>query len=177
MRNLCTSVIAIFVTVAIGCGSSSSSGTSGAGGANGTTSCPLPNCLKSLAPDCAESGDCTTQTNLSTNNWNTCYANGITESVITDLTTYNMNLTVKKGGSTCFSTAWNKSNVLAGTGAIAVTNASGANVASVTVDAASSLYKVTCTGGQGVVLDQSCLSVYPVSALMGSGCDEGACTP
>ena len=173
MRDLSTLVIASFLAVAFGCGS----GGGGSGGGNGTSSCPLPDCLSFLATACAESGDCTTQTDLSTNNWNTCYANGITESAITDLTTYNMSLTVKKGGSTCFSTAFNKTDVLAGSGAITVTNASGTNVASVKVDAASSVYKVTCTGCKEVVLDQSCLSVYPVSALMGSGCDEGACTP
>jgi hypothetical protein len=67
--------------------------------------------------------------------------------------------------------------VIAGTGAITVTNASGAKVASVTIDATSNLYTVTCTSGQAVVLDQSCINVYPVSALMGSGCEEGACVP
>jgi hypothetical protein len=177
MRNLGMLVIVGFVAAAIGCGSSTSSGTTGTGGSNGASSCPLPNCLKSLAPDCSESGACTTQTDLSADNWNTCYANGIKESVITDPSTFNMTLTVKKGSSTCFSTAFSKSEVIAGTSAITVKSATGTNVASVKVDATSNLYKVTCTGGQEVVLDQSCSNVYPVSALMGSGCEEGACVP
>jgi len=160
-----------------GSGAGGATATGGSAGSNGTDSCPLPNCLKSLAPDCSESGDCTTQTDLSTDNWNTCYANGIKESVITDASTSNRTLTVKKGSSICFSTTFNQSDVIAGTGSITVTNASGAKVGSVKVDATTSLYKVTCTGGQEVVLDQSCSSVYPVSALMGSGCEEGACVP
>jgi hypothetical protein len=157
-------------------GGNGAGGTS-AGGENGTSSCPLPSCLKSLATDCAESGACTTQTNLESGNWNTCYDIGIKEIVVNDLATGNKTLTAKKGSSTCFSTAFNKSNVLNGSGAITVKNASGTNVASVKLDASTSLYKVTCTGAQEVVLDQSCSSVYPVSALMGSGCDEGGCTP
>jgi hypothetical protein len=117
---------------------------------------------------------------LSADNWNTCYANGIKESVITDTSTSNRTLTVKKGSSICFSTTFNQNDVIAGTGAITVTNASGAKVASVKLDATTNLYKVTCTGGQEVVLDQSCSSgsgVYPVSALRGSGCEEGPCVP
>jgi len=165
------------VTALGGSGAGGATATGGSAGSNGTDSCPLPNCLKSLAPDCSESGDCTTQTDLSTDNWNTCYANGIKESVITDASTSNRTLTVKKGSSICFSTTFNQSDVIAGTGSITVTNASGAKVGSVKVDATTSLYKVTCTGGQEVVLDQSCSSVYPVSALMGSGCEEGACVP
>jgi hypothetical protein len=198
MENLGTLVIASFLAVMLGCsnggggsptsGGSSADGASasGGGGAGGTTaaaggngsdSCPLPICLRTLATECAESGDCTTQTDLSTDNWNTCYANGITEKVITDTSTSGRTVTVKKGSAICFSTAFNQSDVIAGTGAVTVTNASGTKVASVKVDASTSLYKVTCTGGQEVVLDQSCLNVYPVSALMGSGCQEGACTP
>jgi len=160
-----------------GSGAGGATATGGSAGSNGTDSCPLPNCLKSLAPDCAESGDCTTQTDLSTDNWNTCYTNGITERVISNTSTSGRTVTVKKGSSTCFSTAFNQNDVIAGTGAITVTNASGTKVASVTIDATSNLYTVTCTGGQAVVLDQSCFNVYPVSALMGSGCDEGACVP
>jgi hypothetical protein len=175
MRRLRTLVIASFFAIGLGCGSNSS-GSPGTG-ANGSSSCPLPDCLKSLSTDCAESGTCTTQTNLETDSWNTCYANGIKESVVTDSSTLNMTLTVKKGAATCFSTAFNKGDVLAGSGTIAVTNASGTKVASVRIDTTSNLYKVTCTGGQEVVLDQSCSSVYPVSTLMGSGCDEGGCTP
>jgi hypothetical protein len=114
---------------------------------------------------------------LSTDNWNTCYTNGITERVISNTSTSGRTVTVKKGSSTCFSTAFNQNDVIAGTGAITVTNASGTNVASVKLDASTSLYTVTCTGGPGVVLDQSCSTVYPVSTLMGSGCEEGACVP
>jgi hypothetical protein len=160
-----------------GSGSGGASAMGGSTGSNGSDSCPLPNCLKTLATDCAESGDCTTQTDLSTDNWNTCYANGITERVTTDTSTSGRTVTVKKGSSICFSTTFNQNDVIAGTGAITVKSASGTSVASVKVDASTSLYTVTCTGGQSVVLDQSCFNVYPVSALMGSGCEEGACVP
>jgi hypothetical protein len=63
-------------------------------------------------------------------------------------------------------------------GSVTVKNASGATVATVRLDDTDNLFKVTCTGGQEVSLDKSCKSVWPVSGLMGTSCDnEGTCTP
>jgi len=60
-----------------------------------------------LATDCAESGTCTTQTDLSTESYNTCYTNGVKEIVVHDVLTDNRTMTVKKNGATCFSTEFN----------------------------------------------------------------------
>ena len=156
-------------------GGTSSPASGGSGGGNGTSSCPLPSCLDQLAPDCVESGDCTTRTNLESGSWNTCFTNGIKEIVVNDNATGNKTMTMKNGAATCFATAFNQGTVLDGSTAITVQSASGTNIASVKYDPTNSVYKVTCTGGQEVTLDSSCSSVWPVSALMGSGCDEGGC--
>ena len=191
MRKLGISIVVCLFAAAMGCGSSNSQGGTGGsgggagatatggstGGGTGTSSCSLPSCLKILGTSCVESGSCTTQTNLETGSWNTCYDNGIKEIVVHDTQTDNKTLTVKNGSSTCFSTAFNGNDVYTCMGAITVNGASGAAVASVTLDCSGTFYKVTCTGGQEVSLDPSCSKVWPMSALMGSGCEEGGCTP
>jgi hypothetical protein len=158
-------------------GTSTTAAGGSAGGGTGTSACSLPDCLKNLGTGCVESGTCTTQTDLETGSWNTCYANGVTEIVVHDVSTDDKTLTVKKGGSTCFSTAFNGNDVYVGAGSITVKDASGATVASVRLDDTDNLFKVTCTGGQEVSLDMTCKRVWPVSALMGTGCEEGGCTP
>jgi len=132
--------------------------------------------MKNLGTGCVEGGSCTTQTNLETGSWNTCYDNGIKEIVVNDVNTDDKSLTVKNGSSTCFSTAFNGNDVYTCMGAIKVMDASGAAVASVVLDCSGTFYKVTCTGGQEVALDPSCATSWPLSALMGSGCEEGGCT-
>ena len=151
--------------------------TTGTGGGNGSPSCSLPDCLKYLGTDCVETGTCATETDLSTNDFNTCYPNGVTESAVLD-TTNVTTLTVKKNGSACFSTVFEGNDVTNGMGAsITVKNACGATVATVRYDDTLTYYLVTCTGAQEVATDPSCLAVYPVSTFMGSHCDEGGCTP
>ena len=118
------------------------------------------------------------QTNLESGSSNTCYANGVKEIVIHDTATDDKTLTVKtSGGATCFSTAFNGNDVYTTVGSITVNDASGATVASVKLDDSGNFYLVTCTGGQQVALDASCNKVWPISALMGSSCEEGCCTP
>jgi hypothetical protein len=163
-------------------GGSGGSSTTAAGGSsgNGSASCPLPSCLRDLSPDCAGSGTCSVLTDLDTGSANFCFANGVVEIVVHDVMTDDRTMTAQKNGSTCFSTAYNGNDVYSGIAAITVKNASGATVASVRIDDTDNLYKVTCTGSQEVTLDQSCSSVWPVSALMasiGSSCEEGDCTP
>ena len=162
-------------------GGSGGSSTTAAGGSsgNGSASCPLPSCLRDLSPDCAGSGTCSVLTDLDTGSANFCFANGVVEIVVHDVMTDDRTMTAQKNGSTCFSTAYNGNDVYSGIAAITVKNASGATVASVRIDDADNLYKVTCTGSQEVTLDQSCSSVWPVSALMasiGSSCEEGDCS-
>jgi hypothetical protein len=199
MRKLEALLIAGLFSIAMGCGGNggnstsptgSSSGgatggssggataTGGSGGGTGTGACVLPSCLKNLGADCVETGACTTQTDLATGSSNTCYANGVKEINIHDVDTDNRSLTVKKGSSTCFSTAFNGNDVYVGMGSVTVKDASGATVASVRLDDTDDLFKVTCTGGQEVSLDKSCKSVWPISGLMGTSCsNEGTCTP
>ena len=139
--------------------------------------CELPSCLKDLGTDCAGSGTCATQMDLETGSWNTCYDNGVKEGVVHDVETDDRTLTVRKDGSTCFSTTFNGNDVYNGAGAITVMGASGDTVASVTIGYEDRLYRVTCTGAAEVTLDPSCEQVWPISALMGSHCDEGGCQP
>lgn len=117
------------------------------------------------------------QTDLSTDISDTCYTNGITEHLVPNQTTGDSALTIKNGSTTCFSTAFNALGVYQGTSAITVKSASGATVASATLDPLTNAYKVTCTGAQQVVLDPSCSSAWPVVALMGSQCENGPCSP
>jgi hypothetical protein len=117
---------------------------------------------------------------VETGSSNTCYANGVKEINVHDVTTDNRALTVKKGSSTCFATAYNGNDVYVGAGSVTVKNASGTTVASVRLDDQDNLYKVICTGSQEVSLDMSCKKVWPVSGLMGSStssCSDGTCTP
>jgi hypothetical protein len=204
MRTLGALVIVGLFAVAQGCSSSSGSDTTptggshggtnataqggsgggtgttaqgGSGGGIGTGACSLPSCLKSLGTGCVGSGVCATQSDSATGSSNTCYANGIKEIDVHDVETDDRTLTVKNGAATCFSTTFNGNDVYNGAGAITVKNASGDTVASVTIGYEDRLYKVTCTGGQEVSLDQSCSGVWPISGLMGSHCDEGVCAP
>jgi hypothetical protein len=158
-------------------GGTTAPATGGSAGSTGSSSCTLPTCLQKIGASCPESGVCATQTNLESESWNTCYANGVTEIVVADASTGNYTLAAKKGGTTCFSTAFNKDNVNAATGSITVKDTSGATVASVKYDDTTSYFIVTCTGGQPINLDPSCGNVWPISAFMGSVCDEGACVP
>lgn len=164
-------------TAATGGSSGGTTAVGSSGGGTGASSCVLPSCLKNLGTGCVESGSCATQTNLETGSWNTCYDNGVKEIVVNDVNTDDKTLTVKNGSSTCFSTAFNGNDVYTCMGAITVKDASGATVASVALDCSGAFYTVTCTGGQAVALDPSCQTAWPVSALMGSGCEEGGCTP
>jgi hypothetical protein len=193
MRKLPISVLVGLLAIAMGCGSNGTStpspgggaggtsaagGSGGAAGENGTSSCSLPSCLKTLGANCVESGVCTVQNDTATGSSNTCYANGVKEINVHDVETDDRALTVTKGSSTCFSTAFNGNDVYVGMGSVTVKDASGATVASVRLDDMDNLFKVTCTGGQEVSLDDSCKSAWPVSGLMGTNCsNEGTCTP
>jgi hypothetical protein len=164
-------------TTPMGGSSGGASGTTPTGGGNGSATCSLPSCLNYLATDCAESGTCTTQTDLSTESYNTCYTNGVKEIVVHDVLTDNRTMTVKKNGATCFSTEFNGNDVYTVMGFITVKDASGTTVATVKYDDTVTYYLVTCTGAAEVAIDPSCISVWPTSILMTSGCEEGGCTP
>lgn len=167
-------------------GSTGATAIGGSGGDTGTTSsgtclcggassCILPSCLQNLGADCVESGNCAMQTDLDTGNSTTCYANGITEVRTVDSTTGDRTMTLEKGSSICFSTAYNGNDVYSYSAPITVIDASGATVAKVALDSSGLFYTVSCTGGQPVALVPSCSNVWPVSVLMGSSCDEGGC--
>jgi hypothetical protein len=147
-------------------------------GGDGGTACVLPSCLANLAPDCVGTGTCSTKANLETNDYNTCFPNGVVESAVVDQTSGNTTLTVKQSSATCFSTTFNYNQAWSGTGSITVVDGSGKTVATARMDAMDNLRSlVTCTGSQEVALDYSCGSVWPISALTGSKCDEGGCSP
>jgi hypothetical protein len=163
-------------------GSQSASGSSGSGGGvtggDGGGACVLPSCLENLAPTCVGTGTCATMTNLETDDYNTCFPNGVVESAVIDPTSGNTTLTVKQSSTTCFSTTFNYNQAWSGTGSITVVDASGKTVATARMDATDNLRNlVMCSGAQEVALDFSCASVWPISALTGSKCDEGGCSP
>jgi len=54
---------------------------------------------------------CTVQNDTATGSSNTCYANGVKEINVHDVETDDRALTVTKGSSTCFSTAFNGNDV------------------------------------------------------------------
>ena len=141
MRKLPISVLVGLLAIAMGCGSNGTStpspgggaggtsaagGSGGAAGENGTSSCSLPSCLKTLGANCVESGVCTVQNDTATGSSNTCYANGVKEINVHDAETDDRALTVTKGSSTCFSTAFNGNDVYVGMGSVTVKDASGA---------------------------------------------------
>ena len=164
---------------AAGDASPATDGASGGGaGDDGGSACVLPSCLTSLAPSCVGTGTCATMTNLDTDDYNTCFPNGVIESAVIDQTTGNTTLTIKQNTTTCFTTTFNYVKAWSGMGSIAVMDASGNAVASVRMDANDNLRNhVTCTGAPEVSLDLSCQNVWPISALTGSKCNEGGCTP
>jgi hypothetical protein len=108
-----------------------------------------------------------------------CFPNGVAESGVLDNSTNITTLTVKKNGSTCFSTVFEGNDVYSGAGGIiTVKDACGTTVATLKFNDDLTAYVVTCAGATaGVTTDQSCRNVWPTSAVMGSTCDEGACTP
>jgi hypothetical protein len=133
--------------------------------------------LNNLGTECIGSGTCVTQKDSSTGSWNTCYDNGAKEIVVHDIGTDDRTMTLKMDSSTCFSTVFNGNDVYNGGGAITVRNDSGDTLGSVTIGYEDRLYRVTCTGGQEVVLAPSCEKMWPISVLMGTTCADGACQP
>lgn len=169
-------------TPASGSSGSQSTGSSGSSeggvGGDGGSPCVLPSCLESLAPNCVGTGTCATMTNLETDDYNTCFPNGVVESAVIDQTSGNTTLSVKQSSTTCFSTTFNYNQAWSGTGSITVVDASGKTVATVRMDAMDNLRNlVMCTGAPEVALDLSCANVWPISALTGSKCNEGGCSP
>lgn len=158
-------------------GDTSDSDGGGTGGDAGSR-CVLPSCIENLAPSCVGTGTCATMTNLETDDYNTCFPNGVVESAVINQTSGNTTLTVKQSSTTCFVTTFNYNQAWSGTGSITVVDASGKTVATVRMDAMDNLRNlVTCTGSQEVALDLSCGNVWPISALTGSKCNEGGCSP
>jgi len=169
-----------------GTGGGTSSGgttasTGGTGGSAGTSSCVLPSCLKNLGTSCAPSGNCTVQHNSDTGDANWCYANGVKKLTVLNISDYSTALTMTKSGSTCFTTAYTGNDFFNSAGDLIAKDASGATIATLTMDPdTSTLYIVTCPGGSPVTLDISCNASWPVSGLTdqtNGSCTEGTCTP
>ncbi len=125
-------------TPASGSSGSQSTGSSGSSeggvGGDGGSPCVLPSCLESLAPNCVGTGTCATMTNLETDDYNTCFPNGVVESAVIDQTSGNTTLSVKQSSTTCFSTTFNYNQAWSGTGSITVVDASGKTVATVRME-------------------------------------------
>jgi len=158
-------------------GSTGSQGgsTGSQGGSTGTT-CNLPPCLSSLSA-CIPSGTCVEQTTgdpLSGGTDNSCYSNGVKDSLVTsiDLTsgTVMLTLTVSKSGTTCF--VENGALTSSGGGTFTIKNSSGQTIATETFDANGN-GTIMC-GGQSYPASQfeGCMA-----SAMGSNsdCSPGSC--
>jgi hypothetical protein len=167
-------------------------GTTGAGGVavlggnTGSSTLPLQGacanltCLSTLAgltTSCQPSGTCTEQ--ASATGTDACYANGVKMETLLDLTTFATTMTVKNGGSVCYSMV--VTGILAPPMTIVFKDGSGTTVGTMAVDPTTNAMSVTCPGGTATVIDQSC-GTGPSSlasssqAAMAAQCDPGTCT-
>ena len=175
-------------------GVTSLAGTTGAGGVavlggnTGSSTLPLQGacanltCLSTLAglpAGCQPSGTCTTQVSTTTGLTNQCFSNGIAIQNGIDMSTFATTMTVKNGGSVCYSMAI--TGILAPPMTIVFKDSSGTTVGTMAVDPTTNAMSVTCPGGTATVIDQSC-GTGPSSlasssqAAMAAQCDPGTCT-
>ncbi|MGC4091224.1 MAG: glycoside hydrolase family 2 TIM barrel-domain containing protein [Polyangiaceae bacterium] len=146
-------------------GSSSTSGGSTTAGAGGANTCSFPSCLSALATGCSPSGMCTYEAVAETGRTTVTYDNGVKQVSVLSVTDYSTALTVSNGANTCFTTAYIGNDYFNGAGTLSVKNASGAEVATLRMDATSSYYIVTCAGAQPVNVDKACAKTWPFSGL------------
>jgi hypothetical protein len=167
-------------------------GTTGAGGVavlggnTGSSTLPLQGacanltCLSTLAgltTSCQPSGTCTEQ--ASATGTDACYANGVKMETLLDLTTFATTMTVKNGGSVCYSMV--VTGILAPPMTIVFKDGSGTTVGTMAVDPTTNAMSVTCPGGTATVIDQSCGTgpsnlASSAQAAMTAKCDPGTCT-
>ena len=167
-------------------------GTTGAGGVavlggnTGSSTLPLQGacanltCLSTLAgltTSCQPSGTCTEQ--ASATGTDACYANGVKMETLLDLTTFATTMTVKNGGSVCYSMV--VTGILAPPMTIVFKDGSGTTVGTKAVDPTTNAMSVTCPGGTATVIDQSCGTgpsnlASSAQAAMTAKCDPGTCT-
>ena len=167
-------------------------GTTGAGGVavlggnTGSSTLPLQGacanltCLSTLAgltTSCQPSGTCTEQ--ASATGTDACYANGVKMETLLDLTTFATTMTVKNGGSVCYSMV--VTGILAPPMTIVFKDGSGTTVVTMAVDPTTNAMSVTCPGGTATVIDQSCGTgpsnlASSAQAAMTAKCDPGTCT-
>ena len=173
-------------------GVTSLAGTTGAGGVavlggnTGSSTLPLQGacanltCLSTLAgltTSCQPSGACTEQ--ASATGTDACYANGVKMETLLDLTTFATTMTVKNGGSVCYSMV--VTGILAPPMTIVFKDGSGTTVGTMAVDPTTNAMSVTCPGGTATVIDQSCGTgpsslASSAKAAMTAQCDPGTCT-
>jgi hypothetical protein len=129
--------------------------------------------MASAGKECLPSGTCTQQGVISSGSANICYPNGVKEIIGVD-GTFMASVTVKNGGTTCFTMAGSVVPLISG-GAITLTLKSGTGtvIGTVTADVTANQLSVTCTGGQPVMLDPSCIGGLSAA----SACTQGVCTP
>ncbi len=167
-------------------GTTSAGGVAVLGGNTGSSTLPLQGacanltCLSTLAgltTSCQPSGTCTEQ--ASATGTDACYANGVKMETVMDLTTFATTMTVKNGGSVCYSMV--VTGILAPPMTIVFKDGSGTTVGTMAVDPTTNAMSVTCPGGTATVIDQSC-GTGPSSlasssqAAMTAQCDPGTCT-
>ncbi|MGD0837666.1 MAG: hypothetical protein ABSB49_13570 [Polyangia bacterium] len=163
---------------AVGLGSGGGLATGAGGSSSGTVvsgTCTVPSCLSGFV-NCIPSGTCVEQIDTTTFAANMCYSNGVKETSSLGATGTSFTVTVKQGGSVCYSIS-----VPISDGGIAntftVNNASGQAVATATSDGSGNT-TVTCTGGSPVTIASNCnFGSSGASTTTSSSCTQGTCAP
>jgi beta-galactosidase len=89
----------------------------------------------------------------------------VKQASVLDVSDYSTALTVSNAGTTCFTSAYIGNDYFNGASDLVVKNGSGANVATIRMDATSSYYIVTCSGMPPVNVDKTCAKNWPFSGL------------
>lgn len=144
------------------------------GGEAGTVTCNYPSCVSTLLASCQPAGTCVRQTNTTSVGTSTCFENGVSVVSATDTATFEMTMTYKSAGKTCYSI------VIAGTASGAPTytfkDAAGVVLGGGGVNLASGSLTFACAGGGNVDVGCGLTSLIALSGTSAT-CAAGACAP
>lgn len=158
-------------------------GTSGGAGSAGSCSIACLNQAATLVQNCQPSGSCTSQESISgsTISATACYSNGVKMGMSMGAGTgtssaMSITATFKKSSAVCYTMVMNAD--ISGAGTVDFKNASGGEVATITVDASGG-QTVTCPGQAPVAIDAACSSASDTVSSAGDTqtdtCTAGTC--
>jgi hypothetical protein len=132
--------------------------------------CNAPACFAELKKDCQPAGACVQQ--LSGNDTNQCYDNGVMAVTVTDASALKMSTKVSKAARTCYVIEFDLAAAMLGKSEVGLIRDGSGAIVAVLGDDPSGRNSVTCTGGQPVVLNEGCDFTGGAST-----CAAGACGP